>query len=79
MMRMASIVCGLLALGLLGYGGYRWAFDRDVPDPPPGEALVVDEPERDLGPLPREGEATVRFRLRNRSSQPVQVVGLVRG
>jgi hypothetical protein len=77
MMRMASVVFGLLTVGLLGYGGYRYAFDRDAPEPPPGEALAVDEPDRDLGAQPQRGEATVRFRVRNRLAQPVQVLGLV--
>jgi hypothetical protein len=73
-MRTASVLCGLLALGLLGYAGYRYAVDRD---PPSGATLIVHEPDRDLGPQPCGAAVPVSFRLTNASSQPLQVFGLV--
>jgi hypothetical protein len=76
MMRTISVVFALLGVGLLGYAGYRWANESDVP---PGAALVVDEPERDLGEQPCEVDIPLRFRIRNVSSRPVRVVGLVAG
>lgn len=72
----ASLACGLLALGLLGYAGYRYAVDQDTPPRPP---LVVDQPDRDLGAQPSEACVPVWFRITNRTSQPVQVSGLVPG
>ena len=76
MKRTLPVVFGLLAVGLLVLAGYEYVTDRD---PPPGEALVVDDPERDLGSQPGESEIPVRFRLANTSSRPIRVVGLVRG
>jgi hypothetical protein len=72
-MRTASLICGILAIGLLGYAGYRFAVDRDTP---PGQAITIDEPERDLGSLPSETTIPVRFRIANASSQPIRVLGL---
>ena len=77
MMRLASIVFALLAVGLLGYAGYRYFSDE--PEPPPGQALVVHEPARDVGAHPCDAAVPVRFRITNRSSQPVRVLGLVPG
>lgn len=77
MMRAASVVFGLLAVGLLGYAGYRYAVDRE--GPPPGEALALVEPDLDLGPQPRAQALTVCLRVTNRLAQPVRVVGLAPG
>ena len=76
MMGKASVTFGLLAVGLLGFAGYRYATDCD---PPPGESLVVHEPDRDLGSRPCEEDFAARFRITNASSQPIRVLGLVPG
>lgn len=75
-MRAASVICGLLAVGLLGLAGYKYAIDRE---PPSGAALVVHDPDRNLGSQPCETVVPVRFRLTNELSRPVRVVGLVPG
>lgn len=75
MMRMASVVCGLLAVGLLGYASYRHAVDGE----PPGPAIVIHEPNRDLGTQPCEAVVPVSFRIANVSSQSVRVLGLAPG
>ena len=74
MMRTASVAFGLLAVSLLGFAGYRYVTDRASP---PVDALVIHEPDRDLGSQPCETEILVRFRVTNVSSQPIRVVGLV--
>ena len=73
-MRTASIVCGLLAIGLLAYTGYRYVVDEY----PPGEAITVHEPDRDLSSQPCE-TVSVCFRITNGSLQPIRVVGLAPG
>lgn len=72
-MRTASVLCGLLSIGLLGYVGYRYAVDCD---PPPSQAILVHDPDRDFGPQPAETVIPVRFRISNASSQPIRVLGL---
>lgn len=76
MMRAASILCGLLTVGLLGLAGYGYIEDRD---PPPGISLVVLDPDRDLGPRPCGAVIPVRFRVVNRSPRPIRVLGLAPG
>jgi hypothetical protein len=44
-------------------------------DPPPGRALTVHDPDRDLGSLPL-GRHAVAFRVTNASSRPLRVIGL---
>lgn len=73
------LVFGVLSLALLGYAGYRYAADGGDPDPSPGEALVVAEPEQDLGRQEPATAMTVRFRLENRSSRSIRVLGLAPG
>lgn len=73
MMRIASVVFGLLALVLLGYAGYQYATDRDSSPEP---AIVVREPNQDVGPHLCGTAVSVRFLVTNPSSQPVRVLGL---
>jgi hypothetical protein len=72
----ASAAFTLLAVGLLGYAGYRYATDRD---PPPGDALVIHDPDRDLGSQAGQAEVPLRFRITNRSSRSIRVLNLVPG
>jgi hypothetical protein len=70
-----SILCGLLAIGLLGYAAYRYT----VEEGPPGVSLTVQDPDRDLGSSPCDATVAVSFRIANTSAQPVRIVGLVPG
>ena len=76
MMRAVNMTFGLLAVGILGYAAFHYVTDSD---PPLGEALVIDAPDRDLGCQPSGAEFLVRFRLTNTSLQPIRVVGLIPG
>ena len=76
MMRMASVLCGLLAIGLLGYAGYQYIVDHDSLSE---ATLTVHEPDRDLGSQPCDIAVPVSFRLTNASSQPIRILGLVPG
>jgi hypothetical protein len=80
-MRAASIVFGLLAIGLLGYVGYRYASDHDpsvgIPSPIASPPITVEEPDKDLGSQPCESEVPVRFVVKNVTAQPVRILGLV--
>ncbi len=77
MMRLASVFFGLLAIVLCGLGAYLYV--TDVAEPPPGEALIVEAAERDLGSQPVGTEIPLRFRLTNKSSQPIRILGLAEG
>jgi hypothetical protein len=76
MMRAASILCGLLAIGLLGYAGYRYAVERD---PARDAPLTVHEPDRDLGDQPCSPPVPVSFRISNNTAQAIRILGLVPG
>jgi hypothetical protein len=76
MTRLAYLLCALFATGLLGLAGYHCVAQHD---PPPGEALVVHDPDRDLGSQPGDTEIPLRFRLTNRSSRPIRILNLVPG
>ena len=76
MMRAAIVLFGSLTVGLLGYAGYLYVTDAD---PPAGDALVIHDPDRDLGCPPAGAEFPVRFRLVNTASRPIRVLGLVPG
>lgn len=75
-MRAANWLCGLLALGLLGYAGYRYQVDRE---PLPGPPLRVKGPDQDIGPQPGTADLPVRFRLKNVALRPIQILGLSPG
>jgi hypothetical protein len=73
----ASLVCGLLALGFLGYARHRYLTDRAQPSA--GEVLTIHEPVRDLGPRACGESVFVRFRITNVSAEPVRIFGLAPG
>ncbi len=76
MIRLASLFFGLVACGLFGFGAYQYVTPGE---PPPGEAVTIDEPARDLGPLPLGNEIPLRFRIKNKSAQPVRILGFSQG
>ncbi|MHB1426626.1 MAG: hypothetical protein ACYC3I_25985 [Gemmataceae bacterium] len=76
MMRLASLVCGLLSIALLGYAGYCKFAESE---PPQAAELVVQDPERDLGSQPCGEMVAVQFRIKNPSAQSIRIVGLVPG
>lgn len=76
-MNKLGLTFALLSAALFGYAGCRLATDRD--DPPPGEALVVEDADRDLGERSEDSTVAVSVRLRNASSRELRVLGLVPG
>jgi hypothetical protein len=76
MMRATSLLCGIVASGLIGYAGYQYARERHLSS---GGTLIVPEPDRDLGQQPCGQPVSVSFRIYNTSAQPVRIVGLVPG
>lgn len=42
----------------------------------PGEALVFESPEQDLGDMPVAVLHTIEFPIHNRSAQPYQIIGI---
>lgn len=76
MIRAASVLCGLLAAGLLGLAAYWYAIERETPA---GASLAVRQSERELGSLPREEAVSLSFRVENVSAQPIQILGLPGG
>ena len=74
-MRSASIGFAILAVAFFGVAAYLTVAQARQ-DLPPGEALALDQEEYDLGELTCEVHKLISFRLTNRSSRPVRVVGL---
>jgi hypothetical protein len=69
----ASRLFFLTAIGLLVWAGVLIAISGNAPSV--REALVVEEPQRDVGELPA-GAHTVTFRVRNTTQQPQRIVGM---
>ena len=76
MMRLASILFGIMACGLCGLGAYQYVTDEE---PPAGEAVTLDEPVRDLGSLSGENDVPLRFRVKNKSARPIRILGFSQG
>jgi hypothetical protein len=76
LLRTAIALCWFLAGVLAAVACYKYVIDSATSErqPPPGAGLVIEEPDRDLGVLPL-GMASVTFRIRNISSQPIQILG----
>jgi hypothetical protein len=75
-MRAASAIFGIIAVGLIGHAAYHYLTESARS---PGEVLLIDSPDRDLGSQPSGLEIPVRFRLTNTSSHPIRVLGLIPG
>lgn len=78
MVRVAGVVCAVVACGLLAWAGVLAL--RPPPDPPPSPGtvatteLTVENAEQDLGAVPA-GEHRVVFRVANRTDRPGAWVG----
>jgi hypothetical protein len=81
MMGKASAALTLLSVALLGWAGYQYVVDSrqptgPVPDNQSGPALVVHDPEQDLGSRPSGEVLSARFHVANVSAKPVHVLGV---
>jgi hypothetical protein len=62
---MARILrCVGLVLTMAAFSIGAWLAYRETTEPPPGTALIVHEPDRDLGEIPG-GPIAVTFRISN--------------
>lgn len=73
MLILLSRLFSLAAVGLLVCAGVLFFVSRY--DAPASEALVVEEPERDVGEL-TTGAHIVTFRVRNTTQLPQRIVGM---
>lgn len=76
MLTFASRLCFVAAIGLLVWAGMWMVVSGNAA--PTREALVIEEPEQDIGKQPT-GVHTVEFRMRNTSDQPQRVIGFAEG
>jgi hypothetical protein len=64
------------AIALLVWGGVLMAVSENAA--PTHQALVVDEPEQDVGQQPT-GKHIVTFRVRNTTQRPQRIIGMTEG
>jgi hypothetical protein len=73
---LASRLCFVVAISLLVCAG-AWIVVSGDAAPTPG-ALVIEEPELDIGELP-PGAHIIIYRVRNTTQRPQRIVGLAEG
>lgn len=73
MLSLASRVCFIAAIGLLVWAIVQMALPANAT--PSQMALVVEEPEQDLGEQ-AVGAHTIAFRVRNTAERPQHIVGM---
>lgn len=76
MLTLVSRLCVIAAIALLVWAGVSLVVSGNAA--PAREALVVEEPEQDVGQQPA-GKHIVTFRVRNTTQQPQRIIGMTEG
>jgi hypothetical protein len=76
MLSLAARLCFVAVIGLLVWAIVQMALSGNAT--PAREALVIEEPERDLGEQ-FVGSHTLTFRVRNTTPQPQRIIGSAEG